>query len=83
MTRNLLRLAGLAMVAAASAANAQTSPATPAPDASTTTPNAITPPNGVARGVIRPNRPIDSGMVTKPPAHGHTMPVIKPPGTAR
>ena len=75
-----IRLSSLAFVLLAGAAQAQTAATPPAP----TTPNAITPPNGIARGVIAPDRPMDSKMITKPrtPVH-HNMPVIKPPGTAR
>lgn len=48
------------------------------------TPNAETPPGGVARGVVPPPRGVDPGMVTPPPASAQgTMPIIKPPGTAR
>ena len=48
------------------------------------TPNAVTPPGGIARGVIPPPRSVDPEIVTKPPAHtGPTMPVIKPPGISR
>ncbi|GEM_PF-4653033 len=62
---------------------AQTPSVQPAPEVPTTT-QEPTPPNGVARGVIRPNRPVDSGMVTRPPVQPrHRMPVITPPGTAR
>lgn len=81
-----IRLSSLAFVLLASVAQAQT--ATTTPDSPTVTapatPNAITPPNGIARGVIAPDRPIDPKMVTRPrtPVQ-HNMPVIKPPGTAR
>lgn len=83
--RHVVRAALLSFSLAAGAAHAQTAPVDPAPKPSSpTTPNAVTPPNGVPRGVIRPNRPVDRGMVTRPPnPHQHKMPVITPPGTAR
>ncbi|MDT7952481.1 MAG: hypothetical protein RQ966_13340 [Acetobacteraceae bacterium] len=63
-------------------AHAQTAPAQVVP--SPATPNDATPPGGIARGVIKPNRPVDSTMVKPPPTRGqHKMPVIKPPGIAR
>ena len=74
-----IRTFGLALLLLTGAAHAQT-----APNAPSATPNSITPPGGVARGVIQPDRPVDSKMVTQPrrPTR-HNMPVIKPPGTAR
>lgn len=72
-----------AVLLMAGSAHAQTPSVQPTPDVPTTRQDA-TPPNGVARGVIRPNRPVDSGMVTKPPTlPHHRMPVITPPGIAR
>ncbi len=95
MTRSTIRLAGLCLVLTAGAASAQTTgsgttgsgttqgvPAAPTlPGAGTVAPE--TPPGGIARGVIRPSKPVDQDMVTPPPTQGQTMPVIKPPGTAR
>ena len=80
---NTLRLAGLAVILMTGTVQAQTPSVQPTPDVPVTGQEA-TPPNGVARGVIRPNRPVDSKMVTKPPTpQQHRMPVITPPGTAR
>lgn len=77
------RMALLAVFLMAGTAQAQTPSVQPTPDVPATRQDA-TPPNGVARGVIRPNRPVDSKMVTKPPTlPHHTMPVITPPATAR
>lgn len=48
------------------------------------TPNAETPPGGIARGVVPPPKGVDPGMITPPPANVQpSMPVIKPPGTSR
>lgn len=64
------------------AAVAQTN--TPPPSPQTTTPNAETPPGGIARGVVPPAHNVDPQIVTKPPADlKPTMPVIKPPAAAR
>ncbi len=77
------RMAALAVLLVAGTAQAQTPSVQPTPNVPVTRSDA-TPPNGVARGVIQPNRPVDSKMVTKPPApQQHRMPVITPPGTAR
>lgn len=74
-------------VAGATAAQtvAPTPPEAARPENGTQTgpaPNAITPPGGIARGVIPPPRSVDPEMVT-PPAAMPTMPIIKPPGTSR
>lgn len=83
MTRLQTPMIMLAATVLAGAAQAQTPSIRPAPEVPTTTQEA-TPPNGVARGVIRPTRPVDSGMVTQPAVQPrHRMPVITPPGTAR
>jgi hypothetical protein len=77
------RLVALAVILMAGTAQAQRPIVQLTPDVPATQQEA-TPPNGVARGVIRPDRPVDSKMVTKPPApQRHRMPVITPPGTAR
>lgn len=77
------QIAASAVILMAGTAQAQTPAVQVTPDVPATQQDA-TPPNGVARGVIRPNRPVDSKMVTKPPApQRHRMPVITPPGTAR
>ncbi len=61
---------------------AQTS--VPPPSPQTTTPNAEAPPGGIARGVVPPAHNVDPEIVTKPPAElKPTMPVIKPPASAR
>ena len=73
-------LVASALFGAASAC-AQTSP--PANPAVPQTPNAETPPGGVARGVVPPPT-VDPGMVTAPPQPStQTMPVITPPPTAK
>ena len=83
MRRTIVIMTGLTMLLSAGAAVAQTTPR-PNNAPSTTTPNAITPPNGVARGVITPNRPVDTDTVIRPPNDAaNTMPVIKPPAAAR
>ena len=68
------------MMVGGGVAFAQTPPASP----QTTTPNAETPPGGIARGVVPPPVNVDPGMVTPPPAASEpSMPVIKPPTGAR
>lgn len=58
--------------------------AAPGVGADAGTPNAATPPGGIARGVIPPPRGTDPGMVEPtPPASRFPMPVIPPRGTAR
>ncbi|MGI4794391.1 MAG: hypothetical protein ACRYF2_07460 [Janthinobacterium lividum] len=82
MTKLQIPLTVFAAMLVAGTVQAQTPSVQPAPEVPTT--QEPTPPNGVARGVIRPNRPVDSGMVTRPPVQPrHRMPVITPPGTAR
>ena len=73
-------MGGLALALFAGVARAQPVSGDPAPSQ----PGSTTPQNGIARGVIKPDQPVDPKMVTRPrtPVH-HTMPVIKPPGTAR
>ena len=71
------------LLALTGAAWAQTTPTAPTPPAERT-PNAETPPGGIARGVVPPPHGVDPGMIEPPPANVKpTMPVIKPPGTAR
>lgn len=83
MMKLQIPLTVFAAMLVAGTVQAQTPSVQPAPEVPTTTQES-TPPNGVARGVIRPNRPVDSGMVTRPPVQPrHRMPVITPPGTAR
>ncbi len=83
MTRLRSRMIALTAFLIAGAAQAQTPSVQPTPPVPVV-PQEATPPNGVARGVLRPGRPVDSKMVTKPPAlERHRMPVITPPGTAR
>ena len=83
MTKLYTSLTVFAAMLVTGTVQAQTPSVQPAPEVPTTT-QEPTPPNGVARGVIRPNRPVDSGMVTRPPVQPrHRMPVITPPGTAR
>jgi len=59
-------------------------PAPNAPPAGQQTPNAATPPGGIARGVVPPPRGVDPGMVTPPAGTTQgTMPILKPPAGAR
>ena len=83
MTRLLSHSTALAVILIAGAAQAQTPSVQPSP-AVPVVPQETTPPNGVARGVLRPGLPVDPKMVAKPPVlEQHRMPVITPPGTAR
>lgn len=82
MTR-LGSLLALGACLIAGTAQAQTSSVQPSPSVPVV-PETSTPSNGIARGVIRPGRPVDPKMVAKPPPpERHRMPVITPPGTAR
>ena len=78
----------LAVFLACGAARAQDTPPATTPPAIGGTPAPgtapTTPPNGIARGVVRPHRRVDPSMVKRPPPHGRpSMPVIRPPGVAR
>ena len=82
-TRRSLSLALLGAILTASPAMAQTAAPQAKPGA-LASPNAETPPGGIARGVVPPPRGMDPGMVAKPPVSGRgTMPVIPPPAAAR
>lgn len=64
-------------------ARAQSSASPPANPPVTPKPNAETPAGALPRGVVPPPA-VDPGMVTPPPAAATpSMPVIKPPPTAR
>jgi len=76
---------GLLILVLATPALAQTPPAAPPANPPVPAkPNAETPPGGIPRGVVPPPSGVDPGMVAAPPVPTQgTMPVIKPPATAR
>ena len=83
MIKHSKRWIPLAIIATLAATGAWAQNSLPANPAVPATPNAETPPNGIARGVVPPPK-VDPEMVTPPPQGDKpTMPIIKPPVMAK